>query len=508
MSQRPILKLKLGKSAAAAASPPEPPPQNKNRPKLKLKFGGQRTPGPSTPTANGPAKPTAADAKSEKPKAPRIKFKTPKKRAHEDGSSGSAAPRPQIKRIKLNTKPKPPPAIIFKAKGQPRPRPNGVGYDSEASDTEIDPALEEQFILRMLPGEDCEYIRTAIEEKRWGPRAQGGADISFKALTRDGRRATVTVRGNMYAASLVDLPCIVEGMKSWDRRGWFKSADICQMLLVLGRVENDAQALEYPLPKDVDASTWQYAHGLTPPLRWVRKRRFRKRISNRTIQAVEMEVARLLKADQEAIHPPTFEVMDYATYMREQQMEEEGEEEEYEYYDEEQDAEGEEYYDEAGQDMDDALAAEMEAALAAHVDESAAAGADTQPTQEPAPAEGVPAAEGAEAAVDALFEAGSPQTKATPGETSGDEEESDESSPEDDDQDEADADLDEDALEEQRQKQQLREEAAELETLVAAETKRWEAMGNPILKRKLGDRVRELKQALNLKKVALGEEVE
>jgi TATA-binding protein-associated factor Taf7 len=33
----------------------------------------------------------------------------------------------------------------------------------------------------------------------------------------------------------VDLPCIVEGMKSWDRRGWYKSADICQMLLVLGR---------------------------------------------------------------------------------------------------------------------------------------------------------------------------------------------------------------------------------------------------------------------------------
>jgi transcription initiation factor TFIID subunit 7 len=33
-------------------------------------------------------------------------------------------------------------------------------------------------------------------------------------------------------------------MKSWDRRGWYKSADICQMLLVLGRVNSDQEAME------------------------------------------------------------------------------------------------------------------------------------------------------------------------------------------------------------------------------------------------------------------------
>jgi transcription initiation factor TFIID subunit 7 len=137
-----------------------------------------------------------------------------------------------VKRIKFSTRPAP--SLRLKSKGEPPVRPKGVGYDSEASDTEVDPALEEQFILRMQPGEDCDYLRQAVEEKRFGPRSQGGADVSFKSLTRDGRRAAVTIRGRIYAASLVDLPCIVEGLKSWDKRGWYKAADICQMLLVRG----------------------------------------------------------------------------------------------------------------------------------------------------------------------------------------------------------------------------------------------------------------------------------
>ena len=512
MSQRkPSLKLRLSTNSAPKESPTPETEASTPGPKLKLKFGGARTPGPST-TPDAPSsaktktktdakpKPTADDAKPAKPaKAPRLKIKAPiqtKKRQHDNTEPAPT----KIKRLRLNTKPKPAPQLKFKKpKGEPPRRPLGVGYDSEASDNEVDPALEEQFILRMQPGEDCEYIRTAIEEKKWGPRSQGGADISFKPLTRDGRRATVTIRGTIYAASLVDLPCIIEGMKSWDRRGWFKSADVCQMLLVLGKAQNEAEALEYPLPQEVDPSTWQYAHGLTPPMRYARKRRFRKRISHRTIEAVELEVARLLKADQEAAQPPAFEVMDYASWTREQQMEEEEEEEEEEYeeYDEEQDAEGEaEYYEQAADEgFDDALAAEMEAALAAHADANA-----TVTAPQDTPATQAPPTGGAEE-VDDLFEAGTPQTRL--GETSGDEDdESEESSPEDEEE------LDEDVLEEQRQQQQLREDVAELESLVSTETQRWQQMHNPILKTKLKNRVQELKQALSLKRVALGEEPE
>ncbi|KAJ9631841.1 hypothetical protein H2203_000241 [Taxawa tesnikishii (nom. ined.)] len=192
--------------------------------------------------------------------------------------------------------------VFLKAKKKPPPRPVGVGYDSEASDAEIDPAIEQQFILRMEPGEDADYLRTAIAEKRIGiPKAEGGADVSFRFLDRDLRRAMVTVRGHRYAAALVDLPCIVEGMKSWDKRGWWKVADICQMLLVLGRVADETAAKEFVLPREVDKHTWAYAHGLTPPMHWVRKRRFRKRVSYRTIEHVEEEVEKLLKDDEAAM---------------------------------------------------------------------------------------------------------------------------------------------------------------------------------------------------------------
>ena len=107
---------------------------------------------------------------------------------------------------------------------------------------------------------------------------------------------------NSYATAMVDLPCIVEGMKSWDRKGWIKSVDICQMLLVLGPVRNDEEAKKYPLPKEVDPTNMQYAHGLTPPMNYVRKRRFDKtrRTKLDDIENIERRVEALLAADAKA----------------------------------------------------------------------------------------------------------------------------------------------------------------------------------------------------------------
>ena len=41
----------------------------------------------------------------------------------------------------------------------------GLGYDSQASDREDDPAIEEQIILRCRPGEDAAYLRQCLERK-------------------------------------------------------------------------------------------------------------------------------------------------------------------------------------------------------------------------------------------------------------------------------------------------------------------------------------------------------
>ena len=280
MSQRPTLKLKL------SASGPPPAPNNTpavatpsstttTTPKIKLKFS-------STPkTTEAPQLPVASVATASKPKKAKkerpSQLSTGKKRKRDNGTGASdvgtvgkpspALPTASLK-LKLSSRTPTTPFIKMRAKGKPPHRPLGVGYDSEASDREIDPAIEEEFILRMQPGDDCEYLRRAIEENRWGPKMQGGADIRLKFLQSQGRRAVLIIRGHIYAATLVDLPCVVEAMKSWDRRGWWKTADICQMLLVLGPVKSEAESLEYPLPvRERDKTTYQYAHGLTPPIR-------------------------------------------------------------------------------------------------------------------------------------------------------------------------------------------------------------------------------------------------
>jgi hypothetical protein len=49
----------------------------------------------------------------------------------------------------------------------------------------------------------------------------------FKAL----RKAVHNLRGRLYAAVLVDLPCIIEASKTLDMKNIIKTADVSQMLL-------------------------------------------------------------------------------------------------------------------------------------------------------------------------------------------------------------------------------------------------------------------------------------
>ena len=120
-----------------------------------------------------------------------------------------------------------------------------MGYDSEASDREEDPTIDEDIILRMPAGEDSEYLRRAIANNTLGVTK----DVHMRFLTSNGRRACVTIQNRRYAAVLVDLPCVVEAMKSWNKKEFYKSADVCQMLLVLGRVATDEEAIAYDVSR-------------------------------------------------------------------------------------------------------------------------------------------------------------------------------------------------------------------------------------------------------------------
>ncbi|KAK1837236.1 transcription initiation factor TFIID subunit 7 [Podospora conica] len=224
------------------------------------------------------------------------------------------------------------PTLKVKTTGRIPHRPSADGWDSEAEDREVDPVTEEQLLFRMMPGEHCEYLRTMIAEKKIGiPKAQGGADISFKFLDNEGRRVVFIIQGQPYAGIVLDLPTITEGMKSWDKKALVKSADICQMVLIFAKVKDEEEAKAVPLPKAVEHGH-RWPHGITPPMHDARNRRFRKRLSKLEIQNKDAEVERLLAADKEATSTK-FEFVDD----RQTAAPEQGSEDEYD----EEDAEGE-----------------------------------------------------------------------------------------------------------------------------------------------------------------------
>jgi transcription initiation factor TFIID subunit 7 len=502
------------------------PTPSSGGPKFKLSFGGASK--PSTPAEALPPPPPVVVQKTKsgrasKPSA-KVANKNGKRHADSDSdedineelrrpSNAAAAQQPQ-KKIKLSLgglagahgsqSAKTPIVLKGKFKGKPPKRPLGEGYDSEASDREADPLIEEEFILRMVPGPDCDYLRDAIEQKKIGlARNQGGADVQMKFLHAEGRRAVVTIRGNHYAATLVDLPCIIEGMKSWDKRGWWKSADICQMLLVFAPIKKEEEAKTIELPKQVDRNTWQYPHGITPPMYNARKRRFRKRISRTAIEAVEDAVEKLLEADaradkirHEIIEPEVKRHVgrDFGSpgaY---------GVEEEYS-EDEDQDAEGDMddqgYFNQDQQDqqaLEDEMAAELEADLEAELN---------------AEFEASTPASGAVAETPlATYASGTPDATNNNVHDSGADSGGESLFDDDDDDDDEDAegdDMDEDERARLEQLAGAKEDIAEMERQLAQLQGQMEAQANPILKKRLRDNIEKVKAELQLKKSAIGE---
>ncbi|KAI1613881.1 transcription initiation factor TFIID subunit D6 [Exophiala viscosa] len=311
---RPQLKLKLSKAVVpqdGGIQPLQTPLATSaiRTPSIKLKIGT-----PQLSTAPNVPKPKKADTITSTPGSSTKKRKKPiKADDSEDELDGPTKP-PVIRKLTLTTQPgqrastakaptQPVPiSVKLKQKGKIPKRQIGVGYDSELDEREPDPMVHEGFVLRMQPGPDCDYLRKAIEEGTVFNRSKGGADVRMRMLDTMGRRGILIIKGNQYATSLVDLPCVIEGMKSWDKKGWIKSIDISQILLVLGRCNTDEEARNYPLPPDVDPKNYQYAHGLTAPMKWVRKRRFARTKRTRVddIESVERRVKALLEADKAA----------------------------------------------------------------------------------------------------------------------------------------------------------------------------------------------------------------
>ncbi|XP_039291308.1 transcription initiation factor TFIID subunit 7 isoform X3 [Nilaparvata lugens] len=163
--------------------------------------------------------------------------------------------------------------------------------------------LESQFILR-LPEEPAKALREALRSGVTSLKDR----LSIK-LENDIRYGEVRVDHWLMHAKVLDLPTIVESLKTIDNKSFYKTADICQIMIC--KEEDDQTTTDEESPqkhkkKDPNKveKKYLYPHGITPPLKNVRKRRFRKTLKKKYVEApeIEKEVKRLLRGDTEAVN--------------------------------------------------------------------------------------------------------------------------------------------------------------------------------------------------------------
>eukprot|EP00252_Welwitschia_mirabilis_P023094 TRINITY_DN6442_c0_g1_i2.p1 TRINITY_DN6442_c0_g1~~TRINITY_DN6442_c0_g1_i2.p1 ORF type:complete len:202 (+),score=63.47 TRINITY_DN6442_c0_g1_i2:84-689(+) len=138
--------------------------------------------------------------------------------------------------------------------------------------------MEEQFILRVPPS-IAERLNRVLNENPLNSE-DTSIDLSF---FQDGRTGTFVVGNDHFPVSLLDLPCIVESYKSYDDSMLIKTADVGQMIMV--REEGE------PPPEGPE-----YRHGLTPPMRDARRRRFRREpdLNPEIVQRVEKDLLSIM----------------------------------------------------------------------------------------------------------------------------------------------------------------------------------------------------------------------
>ncbi|ERS95536.1 transcription initiation factor TFIID subunit 7 [Sporothrix schenckii 1099-18] len=445
----------------------------------------------------------------------------PARRALPNGSSSSQSggahahppKRPKLI-LKKSTLSRTASIVLKPAAKEAPPHSKGEGYDSEEEDREMDPLIEEAFVLRMLPGEQCDYLRRMVEERKIGvPAKDGGAEFDMKWLPGAERRALVTVQRRHFVGVLVDLPTITEGMKTWDKRNFMKSADICQMLLVYAPVAGEAEAKSAPLPAMV-GKDYRWPHGLTPPMHDCIHRRFRKRLSKKEIKDKEAELQRLLNEDRLAAETK-WELFDDGRTADEDEDGDEEEDAEMEMG--EEDAEGEDdaygevdedYFGRQQQghggphgeaDADGEIdEAELMAEFMEEDDDDKTAGAGVGAGA----ADGSAAGQPQHAVVAAAAAQGDAPTPASEGEAGGD---GDADGDDDDEDDDDDDDLDEDEQARAEQAKGVREDINDLKKSLATLEAQLAATTNALLRKRIeGTRKRVLSE-LRLKQASIGE---
>jgi len=164
--------------------------------------------------------------------------------------------------------------------------------------------LESQFILRLPPAlSDCaESLRTTLRSGVMNLK-----DRFFIRIDNDMRKGTIKFDQWTMGAKVLDLPCITESHKTIDNKTFYKTADVSQIVICKEGEEQSSSEEETPVkPKKKDPhkvdKKFLWPHGIAPPMKNVRKRRFRKTLKKKYVEApeIEKEVRRLLREDNEA----------------------------------------------------------------------------------------------------------------------------------------------------------------------------------------------------------------
>lgn len=167
--------------------------------------------------------------------------------------------------------------------------------------------IENQFILR-LPSGPAAALKSVV--------ASGVLNLKDRLsiqIEQDMKHGTVRFDNWILPSKIVDLPCIIESHKTLDKKNFYKTADICQIMICTEESEDlNKDALKIDDKKiDGKDKRFIYPHGITPPLKNVRKKRFRKTLKKKTVDVpeIEKEVKRLFRQDNEAISV-RYEVVD------------------------------------------------------------------------------------------------------------------------------------------------------------------------------------------------------
>jgi len=179
-------------------------------------------------------------------------------------------------------------------------------------------------VLR-LPEEPAQALREALRSGASNVRERLNVQLETEA-GKGGSSSYVRVGhvhfdGWQMSAKMVDLPTIVESTKTIDGKTFYKTADISQMLICKeGDFDDDEDEEEREEaaskkakkndPNKVDKK-YIWKHGLCPPLKNCRRRRFRKTLRKKFVEApeIEKEVKRLLRLDNESVKPVRWEIV-------------------------------------------------------------------------------------------------------------------------------------------------------------------------------------------------------